>query len=59
MQPGDPSEKPEDGQEKKEAEEDDSAQEKIDKKKENFFKNLFSGFFPDAPKGDQGAALEF
>ena len=54
-------EEPEDGKEKedKEDEKDDSPEEKTNKKKENFFKNLFSSFFQDAPKGDKGAALEF
>ena len=45
--------------EDKEDEKDDSPEGKTNKKKENFFKNLFSSFFQDAPKGDKGAALEF
>ncbi len=53
-------EEPKDGtEEDKKVDEDDSPEEKTNKKKENFFKNLFSSFFQDAPKGDKGAALEF
>ena len=55
--------KPEDGTEEvKEAGKDDSPEEMVDKKKDKFWKNFFSGlsgFFQDAPKGDKGAALEF
>ena len=55
--------KPEDGtEEDKETGEDDSPEEMVDKKKDKFWKNFFSGlsgFFPDAPGKGKGAGLEF
>lgn len=52
---------PEDGTEEddKEGGKNDSPEEKVDKKKESFWKNFFSGFFPDAPEKGKGAGLEF
>lgn len=66
--PTDQSEKPDDIQKKKddpnnnkkgkEDDPDDDPDEKLDKKKENFLKNWFSGFFPNAP-GKKTGALEW
>ena len=54
---------PEDGtEEDKETGKDDSPEEMVDKKKDRFWKNFFSGlsgFFPDAPGKGKGAGLEF
>lgn len=52
---------PEDGmgEDDKEGGKNDSPEEKVDKKKESFWKNFFSGFFPDAPEKGKGAGLEF
>lgn len=56
---GKPQEKKEDEDGKEEEGKSDSPQEKVDKKKEKFWKNIFSGFFQDAPEEHEGAALKF
>lgn len=56
---GKPQEKKEDEDGKEEEGKSDSPEEKVDKKKEKFWKNIFSGFFPGAPDKSKGAVLEF